>query len=37
MATGVTVAAVGLLALLLVFGRQWHQYLPVAEFFKPGP
>ncbi|MFF0129959.1 hypothetical protein ACFYTG_30285 [Streptomyces mirabilis] len=37
MAAGVTVAAVGVLALLVMFGRQWHRYLPVAEFLKPGP
>jgi hypothetical protein len=37
MAAGVTVSAVGVLALLVMFGRQWHRYLPVAEFFKLGP
>lgn len=37
LAAGVLVSAVGVLALLLMFGRRWHQYLPVAEFFKPGP
>ncbi|MCX5555341.1 hypothetical protein [Streptomyces sp. NBC_00038] len=37
LAAGVLVSAAGVLALLLLFGRRWHQYLPVAELFKPGP
>ncbi|MFD0166205.1 hypothetical protein ACFVJH_18900 [Streptomyces decoyicus] len=37
MPAAVMVAAVGILALLVLFGRHWHRYLPLAEFFKPGP
>ncbi|WP_336049816.1 hypothetical protein [Streptomyces sp. CA2R101] len=37
MPAAVMVAAVGILALLVLFGRHWHRYLPLAEFFKPSP
>ncbi|NSC22849.1 hypothetical protein FM076_17395 [Streptomyces albus subsp. chlorinus] len=33
----VVISAVGVLGLLVFFGSQWHRYLPIAEFFKPGP
>ncbi|MBO3682255.1 hypothetical protein J5X86_46115 [Streptomyces sp. NEAU-YJ-81] len=36
-ASGAVIVAVAILVLLVLFGRRWHRYLPIADIFKPGP
>ncbi|WP_246096116.1 hypothetical protein [Streptomyces botrytidirepellens] len=36
-ASGAVIVAVAVLMLLVLFGRRWHRYLPIADMFKPGP
>ncbi|MET9969350.1 hypothetical protein ABZZ80_26320 [Streptomyces sp. NPDC006356] len=36
-ASGAVIVAVAILVLLVLFGRRWHRYLPIADMFKPGP
>ncbi|MFI1678541.1 hypothetical protein [Streptomyces sp. NPDC020607] len=36
-ASGAVIVAMAILVLLILFGRHWHRYLPVADMFKPGP
>ncbi|MGW4756164.1 hypothetical protein [Streptomyces chartreusis] len=36
-ATGAVILAEAILVLLVLFGRRWHRYLPIADMFKPGP
>ncbi|WP_432034758.1 hypothetical protein [Streptomyces cucumeris] len=36
-ASGAVVVALAILVLLLLFGRRWHRYLPIADMVKPGP